>query len=506
MMFQRLVVCAVLLFAGCRGDTHAGDTVASDTPASGTPCGVDWRPLAPADTSAQLGTAHPVEVEASARNGRWVVACQARDISPETVRGRRYPSALWRSVWWHLVPYLIRGGGPGQAIDVLLAVSPDDRWLVVLRANEFVLIDDIGQRETTLSATTVEVSGRIRDVVTFDADSAHLVYLRVTGGATTVVIRTLASQVERTVELPGEVVVGVVPEPLGHWARLWFRGPTGVDPSFVAHLPTLSPEVAAEEVAELGLTDEIRARRARCDYRPEPPWHFGLEAVQAWLDLDTGAVRRDLDVLARLGDVELKRTPDGALWSGGAELVPASCKARVLGLSIRPMRILAICPTGEAHIPLEVFGPGLHVTTGSIPARQPNPTVRFFEGAYGCVYPRTCVALRDGSEVALGDAEPRAWSTHLLAADGRGLFFPTGPHPEERYADSMGGKHRAGAIHAAGRAVLDLAGARLLGYIDPEPLAITATGQGLVPAVSGIDGSTFDSWPIGPMHWVAPRK
>jgi hypothetical protein len=271
----------------------------------------------------------------------------------------------------------------------------------------------------------------------------------------------------------------------------------------VAHLPTLSPEQAAEEVAEIGLTDEIRTRRASCGYRPEPPWQFGLEAVQAWLDLDTATVRRDPDLLARLGDVEIKRTPDGALWTGGAELVPASCKARVRGLSIRPMRILAICQTGADHVPLEVFGPGLHVTNESIPARPPNPTVRFFEGAYGCVYPRTCVALRDGGAVALGDAEPLAWSTHVLAADGRGLFFPTGPHPEERYADSIGGARRAGAIHAAGRAVLDLAGARLLGYIDPAPLAITATGQGLVPAV---DGPPRDSWPIGPMHWVAPRK
>ncbi|HEX3766473.1 MAG TPA: hypothetical protein VHW23_47595, partial [Kofleriaceae bacterium] len=67
---------------------------------------------------------------------------------------------MWRSVWWHLVPYLIRGGGPGEAIDALIAVSPDDRWLVVLRAGKLVLIDDIGQRETTLPATGVEVSGR----------------------------------------------------------------------------------------------------------------------------------------------------------------------------------------------------------------------------------------------------------------------------------------------------------------------------------------------------------
>src|SRR5262249_54773095 len=159
--------------------------------------------------------------------------------------------------------------------------------------------DDIGQRETTLPATAVEVSGRSRYVVAFDSDSAHLVYLRVTGGATTVVIRTLDNQAERAVKLPAEIVVGVVPDPGGHWARLWFRGPTGADPSFVKHAPTVSQE----EAAEIGLTDEIRARRASCGYQAEPPWQFGLEAVQAWLDLDTGAVRRDPELLARLGDV-----------------------------------------------------------------------------------------------------------------------------------------------------------------------------------------------------------
>jgi hypothetical protein len=490
---RRLAICSVLLFAACRGDNRADDPCTTVAPAA-----VAWRPLPPPDPSAQIGTPHILEVEASARSGRWVVACQARDLTPDAVnRDRNRLSASW-----HLVPYLFRGGGPGEAIDQLMAVSRDDRWLVALRADQLVLIDDIGQRETTLPATAVEVSGRSRYVVAFDADATHLVYLQVTGGGTKVVIRTLASQAERAVQLPGEVVVGVVPEPVGHWARLWFRGPTGADPSFVKHAPTVS----REEAAKIGLTDEIRARRASCGYRPAPPWQFGLEAVQAWLDLDTGAVRRDPDVLARLGDVEIQRTRDGALWSRGAELVPASCKARVLGLSTRPLRILRICQTGEDRVPLEIFGPGLHATTGAIPARQPNLSVRFFEGAYACVFQRTCVALRDGSAVALGDAEPLAWGTHVLAVDGRGLFFPTGPHPEERYLTSLGGQESAGAIHASGRAVLDLAAAHLLGYIAPAPLAITDTGQGLVPAVSAVDGPTLDSWPIGPMHWVAPRQ
>lgn len=490
MSVPRLAACAVLLVAGCRGDAQRPSA------ASG---GGSARPAAPVDASAELGTAHLLTVEAAARSGRWVVACQARDISPEAAaKLRRDVSARnVLSVSSHMVPYLIRGGGPGEAIEQLVAVSPDDHWLVVRRGGKLLLVDDAGGREAALPAATVEVSGRSRDVVAFDSDAAHLTYLQVTGAATKLVIRTLASQAERTVELPNEVVVGLVPEPIGHWARLWFRGPDGADPGFVMHVPSLSPE----DAAEIGLTDEIRTRPTRCGYRAEPPWRFGLHAVQAWLDLDTGAVHRDSDVLARLGGVEIRRSPDGALWTGEAELTPASCKARVLGLSAQPIRILAICQSDEERAALEVFGPGLHVNAGTVPARPPNSAVQFFEGGYACVYPRTCIALRDGRVVPQGDGDPIAWGAHVVAADRGGLFFPTGPHPEARYPAGAGARQRAGAILSVGQVVLDLGEARILGQTPRPPLAVTTAGHALVAA-----DADPGPWSMGPMRWVTPQQ
>src|ERR1700742_2919510 len=83
------------------------------------------QPLALASAGRQeIGTAHPVGIIAASADGRWVAICETR-------RGAGSSAS-----------YLVRGAGQGDAIDALVAVSPDDRWLVVLRERRFVLIDD----------------------------------------------------------------------------------------------------------------------------------------------------------------------------------------------------------------------------------------------------------------------------------------------------------------------------------------------------------------------------
>jgi len=58
----------------------------------------------------------------------------------------------------------------------------------------------------------------------------------------------------------------------------------------------------------------------------------------------------------------------------------------------------------------------------------------------------------------------------------------------------------AGRFVAVGRAVIDIAGARVIGEVARTPLAVDASGRALVPE---IERST-ERPAIGPLRWTAP--
>lgn len=106
------------------------------------------QPAAPADTShgeaierRELGTAHPLLVQASAADGRWVVACQARqdtDGDGEVTihsghQGDMYGDALQLYVMFHDGEQMTAGG--------LADARPTGRYLALLRDGQLVVLD-----------------------------------------------------------------------------------------------------------------------------------------------------------------------------------------------------------------------------------------------------------------------------------------------------------------------------------------------------------------------------
>ncbi|MEO7729494.1 MAG: hypothetical protein ABIY55_00870 [Kofleriaceae bacterium] len=117
-------------------------------------------------------------------------------------------------------PYLIRGGGEGEAIDGYVARSRDDRWIVVLRGGHLVLIDDAQGTESILADAEVQAfEEEIIELAAFSDDSKRLIYLRAHSEVRTLVVRELALQRERDLVMPKRVA-RILPEPASSWARV----------------------------------------------------------------------------------------------------------------------------------------------------------------------------------------------------------------------------------------------------------------------------------------------
>lgn len=58
-----------------------------------------------------------------------------------------------------LTAYLLRGAGEGVAIDGFVAASRDDRWLVLVRAHQLVLFDEVHGTEQVLAGADARGAG-----------------------------------------------------------------------------------------------------------------------------------------------------------------------------------------------------------------------------------------------------------------------------------------------------------------------------------------------------------
>lgn len=355
-----------------------------------------WRTIPLADREAAVGTSHPSLILASSVGKRWASICEARMISVEQARQvKRDDARVSRA----MVPYLVRGGGEGQRIDEWVTASPDDRWLVFLRDGALILLDDAGDRERTLVAAPVPT---LRDgshrVAAFDATSHHVAYLR---SSNAIVIRDLATNAERTINIPNDIIARIVPEPAGSWARILLKR-EGNDDAEQRYEPPLPP-LPGERPSSKRIRHSSDS--GTCFPRTST-WSYGLQGAQRWLNLDTGELRDDPEVQARLGDVTIRQTRAGALTSDGVELVPASCAAKVRAVSLAPLRIVASCTRSGENTSLEVFGPGLRVRFGELGPDAEMRAVHFVTEDHFCVYNK-CVRLIDGKAIPRGhDARP----------------------------------------------------------------------------------------------------
>jgi hypothetical protein len=473
----RWILCIVVAGLACRPSGEQG-------PAASPPRRSDARALPRADYQREIGTEHPVMLIASAASARWVVACQARTDSDGSgtieVRdgsGTREGDAL--------LPYLFRGGGAGQVFDELVAVSSDERWLVLLRAGELVLVDDLEGVERTLTRAVPRAWQRgAHRIAAIDGSSRYLVYAGMTGR---MIIRDLVRQQEREIVVPDAELSRIAAEPIGSWLRLVFAS-RGADAFQAYEGPSAPvPEVPGPICADL-------TTRA---------WIFGIEAPQAWLNAETGEVRRDPEVLARLGELEIARRRDQAIRIGTDDVVPASCAAEVIAVSVRPLRILVAC-TATPDGRMEMFGPSLHVTlAGSRRTPSNRGPVELSSTPYVCPTPRACFAWQDGAPVAVPGLARSTAETNVLSEDRFGHQITDAVTGVTRRLPGVTGNIHARAMNivAIDSMVVDLAQGSVLGDLPRVPLAIDASGRGLVPSARSSFG-----FARGPLRWVLPHR
>ena len=491
--WRTAVITAVVL--ACRSNGREAPNIEAPPATAGTLKPLEARPLPIADPAREIGTAHPVRLVASARSGRWVVACQAR-VDTDGKPGIRVTHGYHNFEGDAMRPYLFRGGGEGQALDGFLARSGDDRWIAVLRRGQLVVIDDVNGTESVVPDADVRPDpGGYHHVAVFDERSERLVFFHRVGDARQVVVRDLAKQREREVAVQSTVEIAVVPEHEGTWA---------------------SVRLAAEDVTPGVAVANDDAKQQTCGGKTG--YHSDLSDLEdehdvreVWLKLDTGEVKDDRSVIAHVGDLEVVKSVDAAVRVGPLVIIPARCNAEVLAVFTRPLRIAARCSATTPDAPVELFGDHLRVTLGpSQWARSVPGSLRVVDASFVCIEATRCFAVQDGKPIAIrgyaqeihGYAEVKG-GTKILTKD-RGAYFitdaVTGITQEFPGVVGLIGRAHADGILAIGASIVDVAAGRVLGKVSRPPLAVDTRGRALLTASDPVE----DELPQGPLRWVAP--
>src|SRR5437868_9311157 len=145
------------------------------------------------------GTSAPFFVLAGAPDGRWVVACQAREdtVGSGAVDARVLENGTFAGD--DLVPYLFRFGSTGdrfgEPLAALLASSHDGRWLAAqLPDGSVALIDAVSGERRRLEDAAPSAS--------FDRHAKQVAYVKVVKGKKLAAIRELETGEEQLID-PG---------------------------------------------------------------------------------------------------------------------------------------------------------------------------------------------------------------------------------------------------------------------------------------------------------------
>jgi len=504
-----------LLLVGCVG-ARSSAPLAAPMPAVAVMSAPGPAPRVPAPlpTGEAIGTAHPIAVQASADDGRWVVACQAR-------RDSNNDGSISVAIGMHgdfygdlMTPYLIVGAGEGEALDAFVASDPADRWIVTIEGAALTLRDTIEGTRRVL-----DTGGLIRDpkgaggdmIAGFDGERS-LVYLRGRDVmARTIVVHELASGRERTIDPgPGKLLHAFVAADGGQVVvavDLPVAGRVLARRSYTsAHRgPCRGPMMSSFSSASGGPPGEVRVIDLADDTR---------------LNLPGGEGR----LIGVLGAQAIVRRPDGSIWGvaldGDApplQLVHATCRGKILGASVARGSLLIHCDSIE-NPRLQ-----LHDARG----------VRLLEHRSGGGYeddwrggdrPRPILHL--ASSVILVDLEagrsrrialPDDPNAHNLEWSARGLLRRSNGGLQlidlddgsvralDARVDEYPGGRSVGSIVALDRLIVDVAAKQLLGVVPAVPAALTAGGHALTaeaPAPGGVRMSGVVTQ--GPLRWRWP--
>ncbi len=136
-----------------------------------------------------------------AADGRWVLLCQSQDTDGDGARHSYFFGHEGTHGGDRMLPAVVLGSGEGLVIDAPIAVSPDERWLVVWRTGGLQLVDTRARSITELAALLSTEREEPPVAAAFSADGAWLAWSL----AGTLTLRELATGAQREVELGGRI-------------------------------------------------------------------------------------------------------------------------------------------------------------------------------------------------------------------------------------------------------------------------------------------------------------
>jgi hypothetical protein len=457
--------------------------------------------------SADIGTAHPVSLEAASADGRWSVLCQAREDTDGDGRVSVTLGARGELLGDKMRSYFVEGTGAGLAIDEFVGTD-GSRFVAMMRDGRLSIIDTLEHKTIDLSARGADARADAASYlphrsVAFDARGERVLYLRRDADRTRAVVLDPKNGQELVIDpgvgalwraelLPAAVVLYVVPGDTNGNGRLDFPVPEASSRNWRCRGPI--PRFDAWQ----GRGDATEARVAlggATDALPVP----GFVAV----------LGTDLVVREPSGRLVLQQPGTNQTLVTVAELAPARCGARVLHADETRRLLLVACTKAPGRAPVELVGVGyrneLKVSVEprayDAPPRASQRLFAFYPGGQGLLIDfetRRTTALETG-ETAIAIHDTRALTRRGNSLSVRDLVSGTVAALPGKLAEIGDVLHQPPVSYVT-PLIVDLSNNEILGAIPngARPLAVSRDGRALLPARSS-DGTNLAT---GPLLWT----
>lgn len=495
-----------------------------------------WRSTAPGPD--EYGTRHPFLLQGASPDGRWLIACQAREDTNDDGKVSIFAGMHGDTYGDDQAPYLFLGPGPGERIDTAVAAERSGRFLVVVRGTSLRLIDTHSRQEREL--TPLQPLNREGDDATpapvahFSQDGRRLLYLRWESGKVVAVVRELDSGREQRVDAgPGELRRASF-DPSGTWVLFQVLN-EDTDQDGTLRWPT--------EITNLGQPPCM----SRVVSYTMGGWK-GDQPVTRMRRVEGGPLYEGGDLLQPVGPFMLRRGAQGELVAEDTagqrtEWVPASCQGRVLhGDAERQLVVVACTASREHWDPVELHGASVHqaldlkvsapyndrlfgaptrlVTLYGVPRdtvlpppSKDGPPVELMEQAFlvdleqrtARAFPGTVQATQGPwallSERLRNEDTPQTpWDWNVRVSLVNGATGERTVLAQSKDSSEL----RAGALMLFAGVLVDLEHGRMLGRVSGPTkslLAIDSQGRGLRIRLMGDQNLVMGELPSGPVRW-----
>ncbi|NVJ21255.1 hypothetical protein HUW62_08505 [Myxococcus sp. AM011] len=316
-----------------------------------------------------FGTAHRFNLMEASADGRWLIACQAREDTDKNGRIDEDDRTFAHPRFGEgdrAVTYLFLDSGLGTPIEDFLGADVSGRYLAVVRNQTLILLDVWTREERELVRYSVPDSTRPDalwppPVARFSSDSRHMLYLREAQGRVSAVVRELSSGREQQVESGAGELRNADFSDAGDWVNLWVH----------------TEDIPEGEPRERPVHSSSRLRGS-CKLDPKGERYRMNEDMLVWrarrveggpLHELRGAARIDerepLTLL--LGRFILRRGEAGELFAEDGsgrrtEWVPAFCEGRILVADPRRELVVVACTYKgpESLATVELHGAEIH--------------------------------------------------------------------------------------------------------------------------------------------------